>query len=187
MARVVLVDDEAPVLSALQRALRPLAREGIRVESYTRPHDALRRLGEVPVDVLVSDYRMPEMDGLALLSAAMTLQPHAIRMILSASSDFDVVMQAVNKVGLYRYLSKPWDDAHWRVEITTAVQRASREREERELAAAMRHQRGELSAIDLEAMRLEALEPGITQVQWGPQGEVLMRPDPWPTSLSTKW
>jgi DNA-binding NtrC family response regulator len=182
MAFLMLVDDDPFVLCALQRVLRPLTREGLRIESHVQPQKALSRLGEVRVDVLVSDYRMPGMDGLSLLTEAVRLQPHIVPMVLSASSDFEVVRQAMNHIGLYRYLSKPWDDEQWRSEISKAVEHALTRQEERDLLAAARHQRGQISAADLEILRLEADEPGITQVEWGPLGEVVI-PEVLPTQM----
>lgn len=185
--RVMLVDDERPVLQALVRALRPLTRgdadPGVAVETFDDPRKALERLLEVHVDVIVSDYRMPQMDGLSFLFEAAAIQPHALRLVLSASSDFEVVREAVNGVGVYRYLAKPWEPAQWVIEIESALARAYALAEDRRLADAMRAQLGELSPAELELRRLEAQEPGITRVQWGPRGEVVI-PD---VMLPTTW
>ena len=172
--RVLLVDDEPPVLSALVRALRPLRAPGLQVEACADPVRAVARLQDTAFDVIVSDYRMPGMSGLDFLARAADLQPQAVRMILSASTDAEVIVAAVNRVGLHRYLLKPWDDAAWRQEVRGALDLACERAQERVLADAMRGQRGEISPQELERRRLEAIEPGITRVAWGPRGEVLM-------------
>ena len=174
MKRILLLDDEGNVLNALQRLLRQHFRANeLRIETTVDPFAALSRLHETPFALVISDFRMPAMNGLEFLKQARDIQPHAVRVVLSASSDFDTIMQAVNEIGVFRYLAKPWTEDlvdH----VRQALERSVQERTERELADAMRVQRGQLSAADLELRQLEALEPGITRVDWGPNGEVLM-------------
>jgi two-component system probable response regulator PhcQ len=93
---------------------------------------------------------------------------------LSATSDFAIIQQAVNEVEVFRFLAKPWRDAELVQHIRCALARADELRAEKQLADAMRVQQGDLSASDVELRRLEELEPGITHVEWGPHGEVLM-------------
>jgi response regulator RpfG family c-di-GMP phosphodiesterase len=95
-------------------------------------------------------------------------------MILSASSEFETLMRAVNDVEIFRYIVKPWVEKEFADHVRQALERAAHTRHERELADAGRHQFGELNAEEVERRRLEVLEPGITRVQWGPGGEVLV-------------
>ncbi|WP_374594181.1 response regulator [Aquabacterium sp.] len=174
MKRILLVDDEPSVLSALKRVLRMrFATEAV-IETFNDPRLALQRLADTSFDVLLSDYRMPQMTGIDFLRQARALQPHAVRMILSASSDFQIIQRAVNEVEVFRYLAKPWAEDELAEQMRAALDRSSHARDERQLADAMRVQRGTLNPIENEKRRLEEQEPGITHVEWGPNGEILM-------------
>lgn len=172
LPRILLVDDEPHVLSALQRLLRRELAGTAQVEAHTSPQAALARALEVPFALVVSDYRMPELDGLAFLKAFSELQPRARRLMLSGVTDFDVLVSAVNDVGLDRYLIKPWDDQEMAGALAAALAEQARNEEARRLADERRGELGQLSAEDLERRRLEAEEPGITQVRRGPDGAV---------------
>ncbi|WP_367849247.1 response regulator [Rhodoferax sp. WC2427] len=173
MQRILLLDDEHHVLSAIKRVLRAGFGDSLRVEETTDPERALLRLKEVAFDVVVSDYRMPLMTGTEFLSLVRSIQPYAVRMILSASSDFETVMRAVNDVEVFRYLAKPWSDREFVDHVRQALERSAQTQHERDLADIGRQQFGAMSASEVELRRLEALEPGLTHVEWGPDGEVL--------------
>lgn len=174
MKRLLLLDDELNVLNALRRLLsQHFPADVLRIEATVDPYAALTRMHEVPFALVISDYRMPAMNGLEFLKQARDIQPHAVRLVLSASADFDTIARAVNEIEVFRYLAKPWGDDlvdH----VRQALARNGQAHSERELADAMRMQRGQLSAAERELRQLEALEPGITRVDWGPNGEVLM-------------
>ncbi|MBK6630977.1 MAG: response regulator [Betaproteobacteria bacterium] len=177
---LLLVDDEPLVLRALERQLRGILRTprpGYRIEAYTRPAEALQRARETVFDVVISDYRMPEMNGVAFLRAFRAIQPVAARLILSGQADLGGLADAVNEAGIMRYLSKPWDEA----ELVFAIENALKERrlllENQRLADELRASRSQLSLQEAELRRLERESPGITQVNWGPDGEVLLDPD----------
>lgn len=173
MRRILLLDDEASVLASLQRVLRPALGAEVAIETTVDPEAALGRLREAAFDVVVSDFRMPLITGSEFLGLVRAVQPHAIRMILSASSDSATIVHALNEVEVFRYLIKPWDEGELIGQFRQALARADELRHDRELADIARVQFGELSPAEAERRRLEALEPGITQVERGPQGEVL--------------
>lgn len=184
MSRLLIVDDEPNVTRALLRVLKRHLPSHARVEAFNDPHAALARAGETAFDVILSDYRMPQMDGIAFLGAVKQTQAHAVRMILSASTEVETIMQAINDVEAFRYLTKPWHEDELVEQIQLALQRSDSSREERRLADDMRAQRGEITPQDRELRRLEEMEPGLTKVEWGPDGEVLMPPlDETPSSL----
>lgn len=174
MNRVLLVDDEINVVHALMRVMRLRLPKSVKVEGFDDPMRALARMNGASFDVIVSDFRMPQMDGIAFLQLARERQPYAVRLILSASTETETVMKAVNDVEVFRYLSKPWQEDEVVTHILSALNRALLVRQERGLADDMRVQRGDLSAQEVELRRLEEQEPGITRVEWGPLGEVLM-------------
>lgn len=167
MKRLLIVDDETPVLHALRRLLlRHFRPQQLCIEICADPLMALRRLQDARFDVLISDYRMPQLDGVTLLARARELDPRTVRMMLSAAADFGTVVAAVNRAGVFRYMPKPWSELQLVADLQAALAF--------DPCAAP-------SADELERRRLEALEPGITQVDWGPNGEVLM-----PGSLPTR-
>lgn len=175
MKRLLLVDDEINLLHALKRLLnRTLAGKNVVVEIFDDPEAALQRAGQVQFDVVVSDYRMPAMDGVTFLRCFRGIQPDTLRLILSAATDFEALVTAVNEIGIYRYLSKPWSDDDFVVTIEAAFREYERHMEERLLAQGARRFGVDESAEALEAMRLEAEEPGITHVNWAPDGSVIL-------------
>jgi thioredoxin reductase (NADPH) len=111
---LLAVDDDGPVLSAVERDLR--AHYGERYQVYTASSgeqalDLLRRLRlrEDPVALLLVDQRMPGMTGVELLSAARRLYPDARRVLLTAYADTDAAIKAINDADVQHYLLKPWD------------------------------------------------------------------------------
>ncbi|NRF71817.1 response regulator [Aquincola sp. S2] len=168
VTRLLIVDDEAPVLAALQRALRQRFGARLQVETHTDAHEALIRLRDQPFDIVLSDLRMPQMDGLTLQTLASAIQPKSVRLLLTGSADFETAQRAINEAGLFRYLTKPWLDSELAAHLEAAISEAAR--------IAPPAPPVPTSAQERERQRLEALEPGLTHVQWGPQGEVLMPP-----------
>lgn len=178
MKRLLLVDDEINVLQALRRSLnRAFQGEGVTIELFDNPLNALNRAAEQHFDLVLSDYRMPQMDGIAFLKRFRELQPEAARLILSASTDFDILMSAINEAEVQRYVVKPWSDEELIAFIRTALERGEQNQEDRKLADEVRLRQGELSAEEVERRRLEAEEPGITKVTWGPDGSVILDGD----------
>lgn len=175
-ASILLVDDEPNVLAALHRALRVPLRDLARIESFSDTQLALARVRERAFDVVVSDFRMPLQDGVSFLRDVRGIQPQAVPMIVSGSADVSTLVRAVNDAQVFRYILKPWDDEELIRDVKLALERAQTGKEESALADAMRVQQGQLPALEAERRRLEAQEPGLTHVEWGPNGEVLMPP-----------
>lgn len=108
------IDDDAQVLRAISRDLKAHYREKYRVLSTTSVKEALESLLELQnkgeeVAVFVSDQRMPEMQGVDFLQKAMLFFPNAKRVLLTAYSDTEAAIKAINDVQLDYYLMKPWD------------------------------------------------------------------------------
>ncbi|MDX5373248.1 MAG: response regulator [Pseudomonadaceae bacterium] len=103
--RVLFVDDEERIL----RSLALQFRRDYQVLVESDPLRALERLRREPVQVIVSDQRMPQMSGAELLARARELQPAALRILLTGYSDQQAAMDALNEGGIFRYLTKPWD------------------------------------------------------------------------------
>lgn len=173
MRRILLLDDEVNVLNALQRALRQCFHEiDLLVETFTDPEQALLRSAEIGFDVVMSDYRMPGMNGAEFLHVIMRVQPEAARLILSASTDFSEVTNAINRAEVLRYVAKPWLPEDLRKTFEFAFARHDEAVAARRVADEVLALRGELTPLERETLRLEAEEPGITKVNWGTDGSV---------------
>ncbi|KQX01459.1 hypothetical protein ASC94_02210 [Massilia sp. Root418] len=108
---LLLLDDEPNIIRALNRALRL---DGYKILAATSAADALKLLAMNPVQVVLSDQRMPEMSGIEFLSRVKELYPDTVRIILSGYADLDSVIDAINRGAVYRYFTKPWDDEQLR-------------------------------------------------------------------------
>lgn len=101
---ILLVDDEERIL----RSLRMLFLSGYDVRMTTDPHEAVRILREQKVHVIISDQRMPVMQGAELLRLAREASPATMRILLTGYSDMDASIASVNEGEVFRYLLKPW-------------------------------------------------------------------------------
>ncbi len=104
--RILFVDDEPNVLGGLRRMLYPLRGEWETAFASSGP-DALAKLAESPFDVVVSDMRMPGMDGAQLLTEVMQRYPQVVRIVLSGQSDKEMILRSVGPA--HQYLAKPCD------------------------------------------------------------------------------
>lgn len=119
-ARVVVVDDEPMVTSSIRNYLRlDLDLEPI---VFNDPGQALEYLRSNPVDLVVSDFLMPGIDGIELLAEARRLQPEVPRILLTGYADKDSAIRAINEVQLFHYLEKPWDNAQLRTVVVAALE-----------------------------------------------------------------
>jgi response regulator RpfG family c-di-GMP phosphodiesterase len=178
MTQLLILDDEPHVLSALRRmfmnrAAMPAIPEP-NVVTFTSPHDAIEYARNYPVDVVISDYRMPEMDGATFLAMVKKVNPDAARIMLSAFTDLDGIVRAINDAGIFRFVAKPWTDSDLRASIVQVLQHRHLMLENRRLADEVRAQNRVISRQQLELERLEAETPGITRVRWSDDGGVLL-------------
>ncbi len=121
---LLLLDDEPNILRALQRLLRP---DGYKILATTDPREAFDLLAQHQVQVIVSDQRMPEMSGTEFLSRVKELYPDTIRIVLSGYSEIETITQAVNRGAIYKFFTKPWDDAQLRENLREAFQTAEKQ------------------------------------------------------------
>src|SRR5712692_11295133 len=114
MDRILLVDDDVLILQALSRILEG---EGYQVICHANPLEAAQ---ERDFKVVITDFMMPQLNGVELLAALREFNPRAIRMLLTAAGDFRVASEAVNRGEVYRLLGKPWSIP----ELTSTVRQA---------------------------------------------------------------
>ena len=115
-ARVLFVDDEPRVLTTM----RMLFRAHYEVYFAEGGSQALELLRKQPVDVVVSDQRMPGMSGIELLRAARDLNPNAMRILLTGYSDLNAIIGSINEGEIFRFVNKPWSNE----DLSTTVARA---------------------------------------------------------------
>ena len=142
---VLLVDDEPNVLSALRRLLRPA---GYTVLLANGGEEALQLLTGQPVDLVISDMRMPVMSGDQLLARVREGWPQTLRILLTGYADIASAVAAINEGGIYRYISKPWDDAELLRVVQQALELATLQREKDRLGALTRAQNAELRELN---------------------------------------
>ncbi len=118
---VLIVDDEDMVITSIRAFLR-LETE-YNVHGFTLPEEAAKHLQTNPVDVVVTDYLMPKMNGIQLLAKAKEYQPEAARVLLTGHADKQSAIQAINDIGLFQYLEKPWDNSQLLLVINSAIER----------------------------------------------------------------
>jgi len=110
----VFLDDEPHTLSSLSRIFRSLP---LALHTFTDPQEALAFLAGTPVAVVVSDFRMPAMNGVTFLRKAADIQPEASRILLTGYADLQTTIDAINQGSIARFLAKPWEET----ELTNAV------------------------------------------------------------------
>ena len=116
---VLFVDDEQNILSALKRLLLD---ETYELHFASSGEEALAFLETTKVKVIISDMRMPGMDGVTFLEKARMLVSDSIRIILSGQADMISVMNAVNRGGIWRFISKPWNEDDIKCTIRNALE-----------------------------------------------------------------
>ncbi|MCO5976346.1 response regulator [Ideonella oryzae] len=173
MPRLLLVDDEPSQLKALQRTLRGLCPD-LHMDLALGGEEALTHLRARAHDAILADLRMPGMDGLTLLGQAARWQPLAVPMLLTGVADFATAQRALNETGIFRYLTKPWEPELLRAHVCAALAEFQHRVTQQTQAAAWQAEQGVLSPQELERLRLEREEPGLTHVEWADDGAVLM-------------
>ncbi len=143
---VLIVDDEDMVITSLRAYLQ--LETDFRVEGITDAEEAARYLEGSQVDVVVSDYLMPKMNGIQLLARAKQLQPEATRVLLTGHADKQSAIQAINDVGLYQYLEKPWENAQLLLVIQNGIERTQ----------LLRSLRDKISELDLAHSNLKDVQ-----------------------------
>ncbi|HZX30768.1 MAG TPA: HD domain-containing phosphohydrolase [Rhodocyclaceae bacterium] len=142
---LLCVDDEPNILSALRRLFRPV---GYQVLVAGSGAEALEILEREPVDLIISDMRMPVMDGASLLAIVRERWPQAIRILLTGYADMTSTIAAINRGEIFRYISKPWDDPDVLLVVKSALERKELEREKARLEALTIRQNEELKALN---------------------------------------
>lgn len=118
---VVVVDDEEMVLASINSFLA--LETDYEVVTFVNPEDALEYLQSNTADLVISDYFMPQMDGVTFLGKVRDLRPETTRIILTGYSDKENAIKAINEVGLFQYIEKPWDNEHLRIVLRNGLEK----------------------------------------------------------------
>lgn len=176
MPKIMLVDDERNILSSLRRAIASMpwaaVGEAIEIETFDSPLAALARGREHAFDLVVSDYRMPEMDGVTFLEQLIQLQPEIARIVLSGYADIQAVIGAINRTQIFRFVAKPWEECELNSAIAEALEHRRLILDNARLADMVRVQEGRLSRQDVALKELEHRYPGITRINRAADGSI---------------
>ncbi len=144
-ATLLFVDDEANILSSLKRLFRPL---GYRILTAESGAAGLQVFEQNAIDLVISDMRMPEMNGAQFLEQVRAKWPDAIRILLTGYADVGSTIAAINKGEIYRYIAKPWDENDIVLTVKHALERKNLEQEKQRLEALTLKQNEELKDLN---------------------------------------
>ncbi|WP_444997731.1 ATPase, T2SS/T4P/T4SS family [Aliikangiella sp. IMCC44359] len=142
--RILLVDDEPPVLRSLVRCFR---KENYAILTSDNPLDALNLLKKEHVHLVISDFKMPKMNGADFLREVKKEHPEIIRIMLTGQADTNAVMTAINEGAVYKFILKPWDDNDIRVSVALALEQYELKQRNQVLTSENEQSRKDLSML----------------------------------------
>jgi len=142
---ILCVDDEPHILSSLRRLLKP---HGYQFLGAGSAEEGIALLDSEKIDLVISDMRMPGMQGSEFLGIARERWPSVVRVMLTGYSDVSSTIEAINKGEIYRYISKPWNDLEVLGVLNQALERRRIEDENRKLQAALVLKNTELQELN---------------------------------------
>lgn len=142
---VLCVDDEPNILSSMRRLFRGTGYRLLTADSGTA---ALALFEQERIDLVISDMRMPGMDGAQLLQQVRARWPQTTRLLLTGYSDLGSTVAAINQGQIHRYITKPWNDDEILVTVGQAFERQALEAEKRRLEALTQRQNAELTELN---------------------------------------
>jgi response regulator RpfG family c-di-GMP phosphodiesterase len=144
---ILCVDDEPNILTALKRVLRNAEHCVVLASGGAQ---ALQVLEQMPVDLVISDMRMPGMDGAQLLEQVHARWPHVVRILLTGNADTPSAVAAINRGGIFRYLQKPWNEGELLDAVQEGLSRLALQRDKARLEALTQEQNTRLTALNAE-------------------------------------
>ena len=162
---ILVVDDETKVLNAIQRTLR---KEPYTVLTAESGEEGLKILEARDINLVVSDYNMPMMNGLEFLQNVRSLYPHILTIMLTGQAELEIAVQAINEAGVYKFIQKPWNNDDLRVTLQRALESIDLATERDRLVQ-------KVKSRDAILQELEKKFPGITKVERDEEGYMLIR------------
>lgn len=160
---LLIVDDDKNLLQSMKRALK---RENYRLYFAENGRSALERLDSIQVDMVISDYQMPGMDGVRLLQEIKARYPEVLTIMMTGLEDLEVAVKAINKAGVYKFITKPWDNEDLRITVRRALESLQVIRERDRLLQ-------KIKARDVALEKLERQYPGISKVVRDEEGNII--------------
>lgn len=148
---VVIVDDEEMVLTSLSSFLN--LETDYNIMTFTSGKEALKYIENNNTDLVISDYLMPEMDGIQFLAKVRELKPEVPRIILTGYADKENAIKAINDVGLFQYIEKPWDNEDILIILRNGLERQQLLKKLNEKIKQINEAYGELQGLQKEIVK----------------------------------
>jgi two-component system, NtrC family, sensor kinase len=145
--RLLLVDDEEYILKSIRRVLR---RGDWQIETASDAEEGLKALEHFTPEVVISDFRMPGMNGVEFLSRVKQQVPRAQRIMLTGQADQQAIEEAINRSEIFRFISKPWNDSHLVLTVKSAFEQYALQTENERLLRVTQQQNEELRRLNAE-------------------------------------
>ncbi|MBI5642487.1 MAG: response regulator [Deltaproteobacteria bacterium] len=142
---ILFVDDEKNILNSLLRIFR---RDGYTIYTADNGREGLEIIKNKRISLVVSDHRMPEMEGVDFLSKVKEASPYTVRLMLTGYADIKAVMAAVNRGEVYKYITKPWNDDELKLVVKGALEHYNLTVENRVLQELTKRQNAELTVLN---------------------------------------
>ena len=149
--KILFVDDEENVLNSLKRLLR---NEGYEIHAFSNPLEALEFLKKERVHLIVSDQRMPNMNGAELLEKIKKNYPEIIRTILSGYSDAEVILKGINSGQIFHFFTKPWEEEELKIGIRQCLKQYELEQEIQNIISEMKQKNRVIMKIEPQLQNL---------------------------------
>lgn len=149
--RILILDDEEMVLTSLSSFLE--LETDYDVITFTEGTNALAYIKENLVSLVISDYLMPDMDGITFLGKVKKIDPHTTRIILTGYADKENAIKAINDVGLFQYIEKPWDNDDLQIVIRNGLEKQQLMRELDKKVSEIQKAYGDLQGLHKEILK----------------------------------
>ena len=153
---ILLVDDEEMVLSSIKSFFA--IESNYTLMTYTSPNKALDDMDKSHqrIDLVISDYLMPEMDGITFLAKVKEKLPMVPRILLTGYADKENAIKAINNVGLYQYIEKPWDNEDLKLVIRNGLEKTTLLHQLEEKIREVERAQKDLSEVQKDILRVFA-------------------------------
>lgn len=148
---IVIVDDEEMVLTSLVSFLK--LETDYTVKTFVSAQKALEYIANESIGLVISDYLMPEMDGITFLSKVREICPEVPRIILTGYADKENAIKAINDVGLFQYIEKPWSNEDLLIILRNGMERKRLLNKLNEKIAEINEAYGELQGLQKEIVK----------------------------------
>ncbi len=149
--QILILDDEEMVLTSLSSFLE--LETDYDVVTFSEGSKAIEYIKSSHVDLVISDYLMPEMDGITFLAKVKKLDPQITRIILTGYADKENAIKAINDVGLFQYIEKPWDNDDIRIVIRNGLEKQQLMRELEKKVGEIQKAYGDLQGLHREILK----------------------------------